>query len=599
MITFTKETCQILKINIKNILIFELLYRLMTGPIFLQILNWAVKFSLNRAGYSYLTLNNLVPFLLKPWTMIVILVIGTTGLFLIMVEVGAFITAYSAAAYSIQMKPLDILFGGLRNVKDELLRRNGKLAGVVFIEFILLNGFVILRVLTNVKPLNFVMKTMLEEPIWRLLLILAVFLFVLIAIPATFVVHGCMVEQKSFRDSMNRSLELLRGRWIKTVFRLVSGQLFLIFSLMAAYFFSVLLTAVIVILFVEKNLEFAFLMEAGGKIEAVLLFLGSIFAWILYFAQVTVQYYQYDREGDGQPRWDFYFTGGITGKRSGMIVLCTLGIASALCLFDTAYNGNFITRSIPVKIEVTAHRGSSKTAPENTMAAIAAAVEEMADRVEIDVQETSDGQVVLFHDNTLKRITGGNRKIADMSYEELQAIDAGSWFSKDYKGESIPLLEQVMEYTKGKIDLNIEIKNRGNDSYLPEKVLEMVKAYEMEEQCVITSTNLNYLQRIKTTEPEIKTGYILSAAYGNYYSDESVDFISIRSSFVTESLMEKCHEAGRAVHAWTVNSKGELERLRMLGVDNIITDYPVLAREILYREDVAESMLEYLRILLK
>ena len=63
--------------------------------------------------------------------------------------------------------------------------------------------------------------------------------------------------------------------------------------------------------------------------------------------------------------------------------------------------------------------------------------------------------------------------------------------------------------------------------------------------------------------------------------------------------MEKCHEAGKTVHAWTVNSKDEMERLRVLGVDNVITDYPVRAREVLYREDVTESLLEYLRVLLK
>ena len=156
-----------------------------------------------------------------------------------------------------------------------------------------------------------------------------------------------------------------------------------------------------------------------------------------------------------------------------------------------------------------------------------------------------------------------------------------------------------MDYAKGKIDLNIEIKNLGNASGLPEKVLELVNDHEMQEQCVITSTNLNYLRRIKELQPEIRTGYILSAAYGEYYNNEDIDFISIRSNFVTESMMEKCHEAGKTVHAWTVNSKDEMERLRVLGVDNVITDYPVRAREVLYREDVTESLLEYLRVLLK
>ena len=121
----------------------------------------------------------------------------------------------------------------------------------------------------------------------------------------------------------------------------------------------------------------------------------------------------------------------------------------------------------------------------------------------------------------------------------------------------------------------------------------------MREQCVVTSVRFSYLARIKELDPEIRTGYIISAAYGDYYSSDDIDFISLRSSFVSERLVEAAHEKGKAVHAWTVNSKSEMERMKMLGVDNIITDYPVIAREILYREAATESLLEYLRLVLK
>lgn len=99
-------------------------------------------------------------------------------------------------------------------------------------------------------------------------------------------------------------------------------------------------------------------------------------------------------------------------------------------------------------------------------------------------------------------------------------------------------------------------------------------------------------------EPEIKTGYIIPAAYGDYYSDEFVDVISIRSSFVTERMLQLAHEQGKAVHAWTVNGKAELERLERLGVDDIITDYPILAREILYEDEGTAGLLEYWRLVL-
>ena len=121
----------------------------------------------------------------------------------------------------------------------------------------------------------------------------------------------------------------------------------------------------------------------------------------------------------------------------------------------------------------------------------------------------------------------------------------------------------------------------------------------MEEQCVISSVRLSYLERVKAVCPELKTGLILPAAYGRYYEDENVDFISIRSSLANRRLVEAAHEAGRAVHVWTVNRPAELKSMALLGADNLITDYPARAREILYEEAASGGILDSLRMLLR
>lgn len=597
-----RETYQLLKTNFKNLLIFEVVYRLITGAIFLQILNYALRFALRQAGYSYLTLGNAWKFLLKPWTLVMIVCVGALAILFIMVEIGGLIDAYSSAAYSLRLNPLDIFLGGIQSLADEVKKKNIKLVGVVITEFTLINLYFIYRVLTHVKPLDFVIKTMLEETWGKLFCILVLGSFFLIVIPSVFVIHGCMIEQKSFQSSINRSLDILKGRMRKTVFRLVVCQILVVLGVIASYMLCVVFAGILVVLFVEKNLEFAFLMEACERIEWVLLFTAGVVTCMIHFAAVTVQYYQYNnRMQHHKERWNFNYSSAkaLSKKKLAGAMAVVIAGAGILCLFDTAYNGNVFTKSMAVVTEITAHRGSSKAAPENTMAAIVAAVEELADRVEIDVQETSDGVVVLSHDSTLKRVAGINKKVGDLTCAELQELDVGSWFSQEFAGEKIPTLAEVMEYSKGKIDLNIEIKNLGNDSRLPEKVMELVKEYDMKEQCVITAANIQYLYRIKGMEPEMKTGYILSAAYGNYYSDELVDFISIRSSFVTDSMIQKSHEAGKAIHAWTVNNRSEMERMKVLGVDNIITDYPVQVREVLYQEEATESLLGYLRLLLE
>lgn len=600
MRTFTKEIWQLLKTNCRNILIFACVYRMITWPIFLHLANDALRFALRMSGNSYLTLGNVWQVLLSPWTIPALMLVVMTGLCFLMIEAGGLITAYSAAAYSLRLNPLDMLVGGVQKLIDEVLRKNIGLAGVLLADFFLINLFFIVRGLTHVQSLQFLMKTVMEEPIAKVIVIAALAAAVLGGVPSVFAAHGSMIEQKSFRDSMIRSQNLLKGRKIKTVIRLAVSQMALIVVLFAAYVLSVVIVAAVVVLFVDKNLEFAFLMQTSDKIEWFLLFFAGTISGVVYFAGVTVLYYQYDRRKNIQPRWDFsYAQGDGNKKKTAVISLCIIVSASAFCLFDTAYNGNFITRSMQLETGITAHRGSSGSAPENTMAAMEAAVEQMADRAEIDVQETSDGVLVIFHDNTLKRLAGMNKKISDLTYEELRNIDVGSWYGKEFAGERIPTLQEVMEYAKGKIDLNIEIKNMGSKSQVPEKVLKLVNEYEMQEQCVITSVSLAYLKQIKQLQPEIRTGYIVSAAYGDYYSSEYIDFISIRSSFVTETLMERSHEAGKNVHAWTVNSVGEMKRLKLLGVDEVITDYPVLAREILYRQDYTENILEYLRMLLK
>lgn len=279
-----------------------------------------------------------------------------------------------------------------------------------------------------------------------------------------------------------------------------------------------------------------------------------------------------------------------------MAILASIGVFS---IWDMVRTGPTVTDRLLTQVEITAHRGSSKNAPENTMSAIQMAMEEMADSAEIDVQLTSDGVVVLGHDASLKRVAGVNRPISSMTWEQIQKLDVGSWFSDSYAGEQIPSLEEVLEACHGKMHLNIEIKNVGADSDLPARVVNLIKSAGMEEQCVVTSTSLSYLKAVKEIDPQIVTGYIISAAYGNFYSSDALDFISLRSSFVDRHLVENVHAQGKGVFAWTVNNKSEMERLMMLGVDGIITDRPVLAREIVYREEATETLFEYLRMVFR
>mgnify|MGYP005909900883 FL=1 len=596
-----KEIYQMIRGNLRSLLLFEFFFRFIAGTLLVQVGTRGLKFCLDRAGYSYLTLANAWKFFLHPWTMLFILVMAVLALFLNMIEIGGLVTAFSGAAYFCYPTLWEIFSGAFEKVCDELRHKNYRLFGMGMISTFTVNLFYLYRIFSRIKPVNFVIKELLDQPLAVSVLLLVFLLFLALLFPAFFVFHGCMIGQKSYWDSRFESMELLKGRWAQIIGMAALLEVWLIILFLAVYYLSVFLMAVVTVLFVKENLGLAFLMETTDRAEWFLVILASIFASMVCWAFATREYYQVMSRRKGRMEgWEFATAGRNVrfSKKTGLALLGLFLAMSGFFLFDAAYNGNFISKSVAVQTRITAHRGSSSGAPENTMAALEKAVEEMADRAEIDVQETADGVIVLCHDTSLKRVAGVNKKVSDLTLEQIKKLDVGSWFSSEYQGEQIPTLEEVMEYAKGKIDLNIEIKNLGNSSGLPEKVIELVEKHEMQEQCVITSTNRFYLKRVKAVNPEIRTGYIISAAYGNFYSDEFIDLISIRSSFVTERMIESAHEAGKAVHAWTVNGKVEMERLKQLGVDDMITDRPVLAREILYGEEAKANLLEYLRLVL-
>ena len=596
-----KEIYQMIRGNLRSLLLFEFFFRFIAGTLLVQVGTRGLKFCLDRAGYSYLTLANAWKFFLHPWTILFILVMAVLALFLNMIEIGGLVTAFSGAAYFCYPTLWEIFSGAFEKAHDELRHKNYRLFGMGMISTFTVNLFYLYRIFSRIKPVNFVIKELLDQPLAVSVSLLVFLLFLALLFPAFFVFHGCMIGQKSYWDSRFESMELLKGRWAQVIGMAALLEMCLIILFLAVYYLSVFLMAVVTVLFVKEDLGLAFLMETTDRAEWFLVILASIFASMVCWAFVTREYYQVISRRKGRMEgWEFATAGRNVrfSKKTGLALLGLFLAMAGFFLFDAAYNGNFISKSVAVQTRITAHRGSSSGAPENTMAALEKAVEEMADRAEIDVQETADGVIVLCHDTSLKRVAGVNKKVSDLTLEQIKKLDVGSWFSSEYQGEQIPTLEEVMEYAKGKIDLNIEIKNLGNSSGLPEKVIELVEKHEMQEQCVITSTNRFYLKRVKAVNPEIRTGYIISAAYGNFYSDEFIDLISIRSSFVTERMIESAHEAGKAVHAWTVNGKVEMERLKQLGVDDMITDRPVLAREILYGEEAKADLLEYLRLVL-
>ena len=596
----TKDTWQIIRQNWKNILLFELLYRGITTSVYMRLVSRGIRLALRAAGYSYLTPANIGNFLIRPVTLLIFAAVAFVGILILSLETAGLITAFQGSAYYQKLTPLHILWGGLQKLKDEMIKCNWRLPLFLTVQYLLIHLPFIMRTIVRYKPANFIFQELKKQPVAVAFLVVLLIFGILAMVPRSLTAYGCMIEQKHFHSGVVRSWQMTHKRKWKISSLAMFWELAVILLAVAVYAASVCAAALCVVRFSRQNLAMAVLLSSADRLETGIIYLASMLATVAVYAALSVAYYQYGNRRFHTERWDFgYPARGSMNRRTMAVILTAVVGVGLFYIYDLVRNGSELSEELLIETEITAHRGSSRTAPENTIPAIEAAVEEMADSVEIDVQMTADGVVVLGHDASLKRVAGVNRSIASMTFEELEKLDVGSWFSSEYAGTRIPSLSEVLELCSQKISLNIEIKYVGKNSELPEKTAEMVREYGMENQCVITSTNLSYLKRVKEALPEIRTGYIISAAYGNFYSSEDVDFISIRSGFVTSALMQNAHEQGKAVYAWTVNSKSELERLTLLGVDGIITDRPVLAREIVYREEATESLFEYLKLVLR
>ena len=225
-------------------------------------------------------------------------------------------------------------------------------------------------------------------------------------------------------------------------------------------------------------------------------------------------------------------------------------------------------------VQIIGHRGSCKRAPENTVSSILCAAQDKADYAELDVQETRDGVVVLMHDKNLKRVAGVNENVSDTSYNDIEKLDVGSRFSKKFKGEKIPTLDQVMKASNGKIKLDIEIKNYVDDTDLVKKVAQLIKDNNFADKCLVCSFDYNALVKVKELNPKIRTGYITNLGKGAKLNLKYADYYSVYYPSVNKGIVEKLHKNNKKVHVWTVDSEKDFNSSIQMGVDDIITNYP-------------------------
>ena len=222
---------------------------------------------------------------------------------------------------------------------------------------------------------------------------------------------------------------------------------------------------------------------------------------------------------------------------------------------------------------VVGHRGASGLAPENTLLAHRAAYDVGAHMVEIDVQETSDGKLVCIHDYDVDRTTSGSGAVVELSYRELQELDAGN-------GARIPTLVEVLDFVHGKMKINIELKVID----IEKEVLSLVKERSMMSDVVVSSFLHGTLTATRNLNPNIYTAVLVETPRDDliqYVLEHEANALNLDYELLTSNILEEAHRNKIEVFPWTVNDSSKMRELYKMGVDGIITDYPDVAVKIL------------------
>jgi glycerophosphoryl diester phosphodiesterase len=244
---------------------------------------------------------------------------------------------------------------------------------------------------------------------------------------------------------------------------------------------------------------------------------------------------------------------------------------------------------------IIAHRGASKSAPENTIAAIKQAISDRADWVEIDVQETADGEVVVMHDSDFMRLAGVDLKIWNANSKDLESIDVGSWFNPRFRDERIPKLKDLLLLCKGKIGVIIELKYYGHDDRLEQRVADIVEGLDMATDVVFMSLKSEAIKKMKSIRPEWKVGELMSISAGSLKNIDA-DFIAVNASFADRDFVRSIHDMGKEVYVWTINDAPAMSAMMSRGADGLITDDPALAKSV---QEVRAALSPPERILLQ
>ena len=604
-------TFGLLKLNIGTLLVFELLYKFASMAVFKPLLTGVMKLALKAQGLSYLSDETIGTFIRSPLTWFFLLLIVLGMAFFTLFDICCIITCIHASFRKQAMPLLALMRKGLKTSLRVIYQRNIVMILYLLIIIPMTHALVISGYITKFTVPQFIVDYIMSHT-WLAILYIGFWIYIgLRSFHWIYSLHYFCLENCNFKQARKRSWKLQKNHYWTDLIIVLGWS-----AACIGIYYGVILSGSWLVSRVNQALPtqdlFSSLTLSG--ISLLMDVCGALFFCFdlpLFFICISLLfYYRKAAAGERIPRvfrdldnayrvTNTRWVKKIYMYRKRIIALSIVVVIGVNFAYNFADRRGVLHMGLGNPVEVTAHRGYSAAYPENTIPAFKGAIQVGADWAELDVQQTADGEVIVMHDSNLKRTTGLDKEVWQVTWDEIKDLDNGSWFDKKYQTVRIPTLEEVLKVCRGKIHLNIEIKPSGHDKDLEEQVAKLLKKYHMRDTCVVSSLKYDSLRKIKEADDFIETAYITSVSYGNFTDLEYADGYSVESTLLSKSFVNKAQKAGKQIYVWTVNSEERLEKVVGMGIDNVITDDPVMAKELIYEQEHSTFWDRYVKQLLQ
>lgn len=576
----------LLRENLGSLMRFEITYRLLTFFVFFPILTYMERLFLIANRTSVIAAFNVNGTMRNPFTWAVLILMAFVITVFAVFEQFAICDTIHASKWNMRRRTRDIYSTGFDLCIERLRVRNWAL--IPYELFVLHFGAVydVSSITSFIQIPGYWLEEFQKRPwknvVYHIFLLFMIWLFLRLLFSMPIMIEK---DNRSFWDACGKSFRMTGGRYFIRLLVLCGVWLGIFYAMYYAGTAVIVTAWYLLKLWLRPGTAGAFLPFFTQWFEGIGILFYIVFVWVLsplLMASFQSAYYM-RKEQIGENILPYTEEPHYL-KKYPLVNAGVIGLIAVVVFFSVPRRVNQLAWMLNTNAGlplVMAHRGYSSEAPENTLPAFQKAIDSGFTAAELDVQMLADGTIIVLHDSNLKRTTGVDANVWDVSYEDIRDLDNGSFFSKEYAGTKIPTLDEVLELCKDKLYLNIEIKRTGHDDGITQKVIDVIMENDYEDNCDITSQDYSTLEEVRRIDPDILTAYTSVIGLGRIEELEAADILSIQQTFATYQNIERIHRAGKRVFVWTVNEKGTMETLVSLNVDAILTNKPGLCESVI------------------